>query len=86
MAEASRKEPVRGIRDSGLYSLVTGLDIPGGKVTVANPYGYMEELTLDEFLKRTRFDAYENMPLFLKLDFAFGVFEKNTVFVPERIG
>jgi len=65
------------------YSLVTGIDIPGDKVTVANPYGYVEEISLDEFLNRTRFDAYENMPLFLKLGFAFGVFEKNTVFVPE---
>ena len=66
------------------YSLVTGIDIPGDKVTVANPYGYVEEVSLDEFLGRTRFDAYEDMPLFLKLGFAFGVFEKNTVFVPER--
>ena len=66
------------------YSLVTGIDIPGDKVTVANPYGYVEEVSLDEFLGRTRFDAYEYMPLFLKLGFAFGIFEKNTVFVPER--
>ena len=66
------------------YSLVTGLDIPGNKVTIANPYGYVDEISLDEFLDRTRFDAYEDMPLFLKLGFAFGLFEKNTVFVPER--
>jgi hypothetical protein len=66
------------------YSLVTGLDILGNKVTIANPYGYVEEISLDEFLDRTRFDAYEDMPLFLKLGFAFGIFEKNTVFVPER--
>ena len=66
------------------YSLVTGLNIPGNKVTIANPYGYVEEISLDEFLDRTRFDAYEDMPLFLKLGFAFGIFEKNTVFVPER--
>lgn len=66
------------------YSLVTGLDIPGNKVTIANPYGYVEEISLDEFLERTRFDAYEDMPLFLKLGFAFGIFEKNTVFIPER--
>lgn len=67
------------------YSLATGIDIPGDKVTVANPYGYVEEVSLDEFLDRTRFDAYEDMPLFLKLGFAFGIFEKNTVFVPERV-
>ncbi len=35
---------------------------------------------MEEFLDRTRFDAFQKMPLFLKLGFAFGVFEKNTVF------
>lgn len=65
------------------YSLVTGMDIPGDKITVANPYGYYEEVSVDEFLSRTRFDAYENMSLFLKLGFAFGIFEKNTVFGVE---
>ena len=63
------------------YSLVTGMDIPNDRITVANPYGYFEELTVSEFLARTRFDAYERMPLFLKLGFAFGIFEKNTVFI-----
>lgn len=62
------------------YSLITGMDIPGDRITVANPYGFREELTVDEFLSRTRFDAFKNMPLFLKLGFAFGVFGKNTVF------
>ena len=56
------------------------MDIPNDRVTAANPYGYWEELSIEEFLRRTRFDAYENMPLFLKLGFAFGIFEKNTVF------
>ena len=67
------------------YSLVTGMDIPGNKVTVANPYGYVEELSLDEFFSRTSFEAYEDMPPFLKLGFAFNIFEENTVFVPERV-
>ena len=67
------------------YSLVTGIDIPNDKVIVANPYGYVEEITLEEFLDRTSFDAYTNMPLFLKLGFAFNIFEKNTVFIPQRL-
>ena len=67
------------------YSIATGMDLANGKVTVANPYGYVEELPLDEFLSRTSFDAYENMPLYLQLGFAFGIFEKNTVFIPERL-
>ena len=67
------------------YSIVTGMDLEGDKLTVANPYGYIEELPVGEFLSRTSFESYEDMPLFLKLGFAFGIFEQNTVFVPERV-
>ena len=62
------------------YSLIIGADIPADKITVANPYGYYEELTIAELLNRTSFEAYEKMPLFLRLGFAFGIFEKNTIF------
>ena len=62
------------------YSLIIGMDIPKDKITIANPYGYYEELTISEFLDRTSFASYENMSLFLRLGFAFGIFEKNTVF------
>lgn len=62
------------------YSLIIGADIPADKITVANPYGYYEELTVAELLNRTSFEAYEKMPLFLRLGFAFGIFEKNSIF------
>lgn len=62
------------------YSLIIGADIPNDKITVANPYGYYEELTLEELLERTRFQAYEDMSLFMKMGFAIGLFEKNTIF------
>ena len=69
------------------YSLIIGMDIPNNKITVANPYGYYEEISVEEFLNRTSFNAYSNMPLFLKLGFAFGIFEKNTLFIVyKRIG
>lgn len=66
------------------YSLVVGMDIPKNKVTVANPYGYYEHITISEFLSRTSFDAYKGMPWHLKMGFAVGVFEKNTVFTVEE--
>lgn len=66
------------------YSLIIGADIPADKITVANPYGYFEEISVAELLDRTSFETYENMPLFLKLGFAFGIFEKNTVFKETR--
>ncbi len=65
------------------YSLIIAADIPNDKITVANPYGYYEELTLEELLDRTSFQAYENMPLFMKMGFAIGLFEKNTIYSVE---
>ena len=65
------------------YSLITGLDVPANKITIANPYGFVEDISIEDFLKRTSFDAYEKMPLFIKLGFAYGVFEKNAVFILE---
>ena len=62
------------------YSLLTGMDIPNDRVTVANPYGYMEEISVEEFLRRTSFEAYEGMPFYRQLALAAGVFEKNTIF------
>lgn len=65
------------------YSLIVGADIPNDKITIANPYGYYEELSVNDFLERTSFEAYEDMPLFLRLGFAFGIFEKNTIFLVQ---
>ena len=64
------------------FSLVSGIDIANDKVIVYNPYGYIESITVDEFLDRTSFKAFKNMPLFLNFGFAFGAFEKNTIFYP----
>lgn len=66
------------------YSLIVGMDIPNDKVTVLNPYGLEENITIKEFLNRTSFKAYKNMPFYFKLAFAFGIFEKNTIFIVEE--
>ena len=62
------------------FSLVTSIDIKNDNVTIYNPYGYIENITIDEFISRTSFEAYKNIPLFLNFGFAFGAFEKNTIF------
>ena len=62
------------------FSLVTSMDIKNDNVTVYNPFGYIENITIDEFISRTSFEAYKNIPLFLNFGFAFGAFEKNTIF------
>lgn len=65
------------------FSVVTGLDLSNDLVTIYNPYGYIENIKIDEFISRTSFKAYSNMPLFLKFGFAFGAFKKNTCFYAE---
>lgn len=62
------------------FSVVSALDIKNDSVTVYNPYGYIETINLNEFLDRTSFEAYKNIPLFLNFGFAYGAFHKNTVF------
>ncbi len=62
------------------FSVVTGLDISSDNVRVNNPYGLVENITLKEFIDRTTFEAYKNMPLFLGFGFAYGAFDKNTIF------
>jgi hypothetical protein len=51
---------------------------------ISNPYGYKEEISIIEYLDITSFNSYENMPLFFKLGFNFGLFEKNTIFIIEK--
>lgn len=62
------------------FSLISGLDIGSDKVTIYNPYGTIENITVDEFIGRTTFDSFTNMPFFLNFGFAYGAFEKNTIF------
>ncbi len=62
------------------FSLITGIDIKNDNITVYNPYGYIENITIDSFIKRSTFKAYKNIPAFLNFGFAFGAFEKNTIF------
>ena len=62
------------------FSVISGLDLKHDVVTIYNPYGYIENVNTEEFINRTSFKAYERMPLFLKFGFAFGAFDKNTIF------
>ena len=61
------------------FSVVSGLDLTNDNVTIYNPYGYIENIKVDEFLNRTSFKAYEKMPLFLNFGFAYGAFDKNVI-------
>ena len=62
------------------FSVIQGLDLGNDNITVYNPYGYIENIHIDEFINRASFKAYDNIPLFLNFGFAFGAFDKNTIF------
>ena len=62
------------------FSVVSSLDLSSDNVTVYNPYGYIENVSINEFINRTTFKAYKNIPLFLNFGFAFGAFHKNSIF------
>ena len=62
------------------FSVLQGLDLGNDNITVYNPYGYIENIHIDEFINRASFKAYDNIPLFLNFGFAFGAFDKNTIF------
>ena len=62
------------------FSLITGVDYRNDNITIYNPYGYIENINLNEFISRATFKAYEHLPLFLAFGFAYGAFEKNTIF------
>lgn len=63
------------------YSLVVGMDLSQNRILVANPSGQIEEVAVQDFLDRTSFEVYEKKPIWLELAFAFGILEKNTVFI-----
>ena len=62
------------------FSVITAVDLACDDITIYNPYGYTEDITVKEFVSRASFEAYDHMPLFLAFGFAFGAFEKNTIF------
>ena len=62
------------------FSVVTSMDLANDRIVIYNPYGYIESLKSEEFISRTTFKAYKNLPLFLNFGFAFGAFDKNTLF------
>ena len=62
------------------FSVITAVDLACDDITIYNPYGYTEDINVKEFISRASFIAYDHMPLFLAFGFAYGAFEKNTIF------
>lgn len=62
------------------FSVISGLDLLNDNITIYNPYGYIENITINDFISRSSFEAYSSIPLFLNFGFAYGAFHKNTIF------
>lgn len=63
------------------WSIVTGMDEQ--TIYINNPYGYYEQISYDEFIERTTFKPFDGVNFF-QFGFAFGLFSKNTVIVPNE--
>jgi len=63
------------------FGLVTAIDLKREMITVYNPYGYIEEYTVENFLKATTYQAYEEMESVIKMGFYAGVFSRNTIYI-----
>ena len=63
------------------FAIITAMDIQNDSITISNPYGYAETYSLNDFLRATRYESYENMEFYFKLGFAAGLFSKNTIYI-----
>lgn len=61
------------------FSVITATDYQNDNITIYNPYGYIENININEFIDRASFKAYKNKG-FMNFGFAYGAFEKNTIF------
>ena len=83
--ELAALREVDGIKSWTLhFAVVTVMDPPNDIIIVQNPYGYEESYSVDSFLSATRYDSYENMELPFLFGFAFGMFNKNTIYVIQN--
>ena len=65
--------------------VMSNLEGDASYLYVNNPYGYYEAVSYEDFIARTTFSAFEKMPLGYSFGFAFGLFSKNTIIVPEGV-
>ena len=65
------------------YGIAVEIDLQEDKVIFNNTQGYVEKYAVNDFLKATRYENYENMEFHLRLGFAIETFAKNTLFILE---
>lgn len=65
------------------YAVVTAMDAEKDSIIAAMPDGSTGKFTLAEFIARTRFENYEDMPFQVKAGLSFGSWARNTAIFVE---
>jgi hypothetical protein len=63
------------------YSVIYGVNTVARTVKVSNAYGFLEELTFEEFLAGLNFSNYNGEPFVHVLGRVFGIIGKNNLFI-----
>lgn len=66
------------------YSAVIGINFEKKEVTIANAYGYEEEVRLNDFLGSLKYSNYKNRPLSFQLATMAGIIKKNNIYIIEK--
>lgn len=66
------------------YSAIVGIKPQENKVTIANAYGFSEEMAIADLLDAVKFNNYQNVPLNFRLGLLAGVINKNNLFIIQK--
>jgi len=66
------------------YAVIYGIDMAQQIVKISNPYGYLEDLSFDDFFAGLDFTDYRNEPLSFRLALQTGWVRRNNLFVFSR--
>jgi hypothetical protein len=66
------------------YSAAIGIDLVKGTVTIANAYGFEEEVNVNDFLASLKYDNYKNKPLAFRLATLVGVIKENNIYILSK--
>jgi len=66
------------------YSVITGINPAERSLTIANAYGFEENISIDDFLLSTKYDNFENPPFEFLLGRFFGVIKRNNLYLLSK--
>lgn len=67
------------------YSVVYGIDMKKEVVKLSNPYGFLEELSLEQFFACLSFESYEDEPFLHHMGRKVGYIKMNNIFTLQQV-